>query len=646
MKPGITTFGLAGPLFALLMAVSYSPARAQGEAPPAAEDVPAVAADPAPSGVPAAAPATGPATTAAQAAQRAITTNPEVQAAWHAFLASEDEQQSARGGYLPRVDLGANAGFERHEIDRLNQDTNYNPAGVNLTITQLLYDGFATQSNVARLGRVKRQRYFDLLNAAESTTLDAVQAYEDVRRFQELVLLANNNVLRHRDVLGRIKERVRAGVGRSVDLEQATGRLALAESNLSIERSNLHDVSARYQRVVGEWPASKLEPGEFGKAELPASALSALEIAYNQHPALAAAVEEIRASNEQLRNRRSTYQPRLDLRLRGDYGDDIDRIEGNTTDTRAEVVLSYNLFNGFSDRATINQAGHLISVAEDRRETTCRNVRQTLRIAYNDRQRLDRQLEYLRIHKETTEKARAAYLDQFQIGQRTLLDLLDTENEYFEAQRANVNGIYDHSIASVRTLAGMGRIRQTVGIAREDEPSLDAVGGEDKDKGPICPAEGEVPLPELPTPPLDSDGDGVPDINDLCPDTPPGTPVDSAGCAKKQEVVLDGVTFAFDSAVLTQSSHRVLDNAARILRANPAVRTEVAGHTDNIGTAQYNQLLSQRRAASVVSYLLSQGVNQSQLTSKGYGLTQPKTSNATEAGRSINRRVEFRLLDP
>ncbi|MGQ0700490.1 MAG: TolC family outer membrane protein [Panacagrimonas sp.] len=620
---------------ALLLVGVCTPAWAQTAAP-----APAATTSAAPQPAPAAR-----ATTAAAAAQKAISTNPEVQAAWHAYLAADDEQKIAKGGFLPRVDLGASAGYENYDIDEQNRDTDFNPVGVNLTVTQLLYDGFATSSDVARLGRTKRERYFDLLNAAETASLDAVRAYEDVRRYRELVVLAEKNVSRHRSVLGRIREKVSAGVGRSVDQEQSTGRLALAESNLVIEKANLHDVSARYQRVVGEWPAATLAPAGHGSATLPANAAEALELAYSGHPALAAATENIRAGGEQLRNRKSLYHPRVDLRLRGEIGDDIDRIEGETTDARAEVVLNYNLFKGGSDKAAIAQAEDLISVSEYNRESTCREVRQNLRIAFNDHQRIQSQLNYLKVHKDTTDKSRTAYLDQFQIGQRTLLDLLDTENESFEAQRAFVNGNYDYSIASARTLAGMGKINQAIGITRSDLPKLDSLGGEEKDKGSPCPAEEEVPVEVTVVTPLDSDGDGVNDDNDLCPDTPPGTPVDSAGCALKQVVVLNGVNFEFDSAVLTKPSLAVLDNAARILRANPKVRAEVAGHTDNVGTRAYNDVLSQRRAASVMNYLNSQGAGVGQLTTRGYGFTQPKTSNATKEGRAINRRVEFRIQE-
>ena len=432
--------------------------------------------------------------------------------------------------------------------------------------------------------------------------------------------------------------------------------MALAESNYVIEQSNLHDVSARYQRIVGEWPASILTPSEHGAAPLPGNLVAALNVAYGEHPALAAAAEAIRASKEQLRNSRSRYQPRLDLRLRGDYGDDLDRVQGETTDTRAEVVLNYNLFSGGADKAAVSQAEHLISVAEDKQESTCREIRQNLRIAVNDHQRLKTQLVYLKTHKDTTDKARTAYLNQFQIGQRTLLDLLDTENEYFEAQRAYTNGNFDYSIASARTLTGMGKFRQAIGIARGSDPTLDSLGGKNSDASVSCPAQlpEEAPspmtyaVPEQPmTAPVvgDSDGDGVKDPDDLCPATPANTPVDGAGCARKEEGVLKGVTFAFNSTVLTEPSKVLLNNSARILVANPKVRAEVAGHTDNVGSPEYNVRLSQGRADSVMRHLLSQGVNADQLRARGYGLTQPKTSNETEAGRAINRRVEFRIFE-
>jgi OOP family OmpA-OmpF porin len=122
------------------------------------------------------------------------------------------------------------------------------------------------------------------------------------------------------------------------------------------------------------------------------------------------------------------------------------------------------------------------------------------------------------------------------------------------------------------------------------------------------------------------------------PEPPPPTPPPPA------DVILEGVTFATNSAVLTEASKPILDDAAKGLRQHPKLVVEVQGHTDSTGSPDYNLQLSQRRAESVREYLISQGVSPSQLTAKGYGQTQPIASNSTTAGRAQNRRVVMHVL--
>jgi outer membrane protein OmpA-like peptidoglycan-associated protein len=193
--------------------------------------------------------------------------------------------------------------------------------------------------------------------------------------------------------------------------------------------------------------------------------------------------------------------------------------------------------------------------------------------------------------------------------------------------------------------------------------------------------------------PGDSDGDGVLDGLDKCPNTPPGTRVNAFGCPPGESgapqkqgepqqqpppsakpnidpgrapgpppvrvppnpgpgatltapVVLHGVTFASGSARITPQSQPVLDSVARVLLANPSLRVEIAGHTDNSGTPAANQHLSQLRAEAVRTYLISHGVPFQWLTAKGYGATQPLTSATSPAARAQNRRVELRPQAP
>ncbi len=147
----------------------------------------------------------------------------------------------------------------------------------------------------------------------------------------------------------------------------------------------------------------------------------------------------------------------------------------------------------------------------------------------------------------------------------------------------------------------------------------------------------------------DTDADGVPDGRDQCPSTPNGQAVDENGCPKLFEgaarsVILQGVNFQTGKATLTDASKAILVDVAHSLAANPAVRVEVAGHTDNTGSRATNMRLSAQRADAVEQFLLQNGVSPAQISSKGYGPDKPIATNKTAAGRSQNRRVELNKI--
>ncbi|NNF51980.1 MAG: OmpA family protein [Gammaproteobacteria bacterium] len=144
---------------------------------------------------------------------------------------------------------------------------------------------------------------------------------------------------------------------------------------------------------------------------------------------------------------------------------------------------------------------------------------------------------------------------------------------------------------------------------------------------------------------LDSDGDGVANSKDKCPNTKAGVRVDVNGCVIKDVIKLPGVNFELNSARLTEGSIRVLDDAAATLKKHSDIKVEVAGHTDSTGDAGYNQSLSQRRAESVMRFLVTKGVDAGRLNAKGYGESKPIADNGTKDGRKMNRRVELRILD-
>lgn len=602
------------------------------------------------------------------AAQEAVLRNPEVLSRWHAFKAASENVAVIRGGYLPNVDLTAGVAVERQKTPVFPSDT-YDRNGVSLVLSQMLFDGFATKHELAKFNYFQRVRYNELLDASETTALEATRAYTDVLRYRKLHQLAQENYVRHRAVFEQIQSRVQAGVGRPVDLEQAGGRLALAESNLLTEATNLHDVSARFQRIVGYLPPEQMAELPSLEAGIPGSVALALRTAYAQHPALQAAQENILAAQSDARVRHAAFLPRVDLRARHDVGNNLDGVDGSHTLSNIELLLNYNLYNGGSDKAAERQYWEQVNVAKDLRDKTCRDVRQTLYIAHNDVKALQEQLNYLEQHQLSTEKARDAYRLQFNIGQRTLLDLLDTENELFEAKRAYQKALHDYQLAMGRTQAGMGSLLSAMGLQRLNTDGL-AKADEKAEFDPdtICPPEapvqtvidkdkvfaeamaaaGFVPPVAPPAPAVvkigDQDGDGVLDDKDECPDTPAGVKVDERGCPYKEIIELKGVHFEYNRATLRPDSYPILDKTAEVMQANPDVKVEIAGHTDYNNTYAYNLRLSEARAKTVKDYLVGKGVDPSRLQSKGYGEYDPIADNTTEEGQAMNRRVEMRVL--
>lgn len=408
--------------------------------------------------------------------QRAISTNPEVTAKLNAFRAAVDEVDVARGAYYPRVDLTAEANRTRDRIGSTSQSMT--STGVALSATQLLWDGFATMNQVDRLGHARLVRYFEFIETSEQVAQESVRAYADVQRSRRMVRLAEDNYVQHRHVTDQSQSRVRAGVGRGVDLEQAAARLALAESNLATETSNLHDVTERYRRIVGSLPPVDMPAASGLEKGLPTTSAALLEQTAKRSASVAAAVENFRAAQSQSREREGNlYQPRVEARVRAAAGSNLDGVPDQKRDTTAGLALNWNLFNGGSDKARVRQAANLLNQAADTRDKACRDARQTAAIAFHDVQKLTEQLNYLDRHVLSSEKVRDAYRQQFDIGQRTLLDLLNSENELYSARRAYTNAELDLVIAKARTHAAASSLVAALGLTRAGTANDDIAEG-------------------------------------------------------------------------------------------------------------------------------------------------------------------------
>ncbi len=565
--------------------------------------------------------------------EKTVTTNPEVQANFHTYKAALQEQKVVKGGYYPHADIISRFGsYERLTPNIGNTQTPNSQT--DLVLRQMLFDGFATPSEVNRLDHAARVRYYELQSSMQSIALETIGAYVDVRRFRQLQSYAESNYAVHKQLFDRIEQRVEAGIARRVDLEQANGRLALAEANLLTEMTNLQNVTARFQRLTSDLPPENLPPVKFLTEGLSSDANKSLELAYQKNPDLLSAIENIVATQQEVRGRKGRYFPRVDLQARKNLDVSSDERNSSLAADMVELTATFNLFNGFSDQAGIAQSAENLNRSYDLRDKACVDTRQTVAIAYNDVVSLSEQLTYRNQHQISIEKAREAYHKQFDIGQRTLLDLLDTENEYFQARRTYTNTESDLHTAYARTYAGEGNLLAKLEVVRGDLPDL---GKADYNENyAIC----QAAAPEMVTI----------DKASIVANAEPLSVANQKMLSNKEpekvvlaDKVIPDVQFETNSAVIKTESFPVLDNAYKTLVDWGQSGVEVAGHTDKRKTssAEYNQQLSERRAQAVSDYLIKKGIDTNRMTVKGYGFSMPIAENDPETGNAENRRVEL-----
>lgn len=570
-----------------------------------------------------------------EAITQGVMISPRVNADWYNFAASGDAEQVARGGYYPSVDLASRIGREDRNTPLIDIG-DYEFDATQFSITQMLFDGFATRDEVARLGYKKLSQYFDFKRASEEVALEVAVTYLDTVKYQRLVIFAKDNLRVHRAIHDQIAERAGGGVSQGVDLDQAVARVGLAETNLVTEVANLNDVLIRFQRLVGDYPGANLALPSVPENQIPELRGAALDIAYQRSYVINAAIENLRAAQEALNLTNAPMMPRFDLRYRNEVAHNTDGItEGNGRfDTEAvELVMTYNLFRGGADSARKREYHNLYNAAIEERKQACLNVRQEISNDFNQLAALREQVVLTEVSRKAQDSTRKAYRDQFDRGQRSLLDLLNSQNDYFDAERANVSAIVDQVAAQASTLANMGLLLASLevdGLNAEKAAAMDldlTRDPNDENTQALCPAEPAAPPPS----------DVVAELSD---GSDRYRPLVGGGVALEVDV-----QFESNSSVITSAYDSELGVVAQTLKDNSDALAVVEGHTDSIGDPKYNLWLSARRAEAVRQLLIDQyGVSPVQISAVGRGEESPVANNRTADGRRLNRRVEL-LMD-
>ena len=404
-----------------------------------------------------------------QAMQQALDVHPEIQAGVNSRLAADYQLKAAKGGYLPKVDLlagygregtdspGSRAGSPRNDWETLNRSES------SLRLSQMVFDGFATSSEVGRQQANVNSRAYSLLGSSERTGLTVAQVYLDVLTRRECVRLAEDNLSNHERVYDQIKLRTQRGVGSRADLDQAEARLAQARNNLITEQTNLADAQTNYLSAVGQLPDQLERPAPF-MALLPANLDEARRQMLENSPILRSAESDIVAAEKQYEAAKSTFYPRFDAELGRTADNNLDGTEGHNNEWQAMLRMRFNLFAGGSNKADLESKSYQSNQALDIRNNALRVLNEELGLAWNALENANAQVPIAQQYVDYSTSVRTAYQKQFSLGERTLLDLLDSENELFTASRRLAEIKNTQLFTQYRIKATMGELLKSQGV--------------------------------------------------------------------------------------------------------------------------------------------------------------------------------------
>ncbi len=398
-----------------------------------------------------------------QTIAESIANNPVVKQSLKSYEAVIQEVEQAKGGYYPRIDATLGTGYEWTKIQG-NEDEELNRREARLNLNQMLFDGGFTTSEVERQEARMRSAAANLRDVSEDYVLEAGRAYLELLRREQLLNSSNETLYNHVRIFEQIKRRSESGMGSLSAIQQAESRLALAEINALAAENNLLDSQTNYERIIGERPAETLEPVDAIIAPLPPSLEEAQLLTTQNNPVMAVAQADIEAAIAQREAAKSNMYPRLDLEVERRWDDNLDGNPGPSEDLTAMLRLRYNLYNGGADQARVRRSEHQLGEAQAIQRDAMRQSRQSLELSWNAYEILSRQLDFLSERVMANEQTRDAYQKQFDIGQRTLLDLLDTENELFSSRNQLVEAQIDHQVAQMRVLNSSGGLLDALGI--------------------------------------------------------------------------------------------------------------------------------------------------------------------------------------
>jgi adhesin transport system outer membrane protein len=393
------------------------------------------------------------------AIDQAVRTNPGVGEAAANRRATEAELRQNQSTLLPQVRLEARAGPELFNQSILPPPGNghwLHGSEGSVVVRQLLFDGFATINQIWRQAARVDAAAARVLERTELIALDAVEAYVDVTRYTRLLSLAQVNLDSHRKIMSNVQARFSGGRAGEGDNQLVRERVSAAEAVYADFRLSLENARAKYRKTIGLEPYALRFPSRL--ANLPKTKDESLAIALQFNPTIRAADADKEAAKYGFRATAGAFMPTVTLEGRAKSGHDSDGILGDRRDESGKLVLSWDIFRGGQDSWARYEASERWAEQSARHARLQREAFEALDKAWAARTVTSDRAAALARQVGAAQKVIDSYTKEYEIGQRTLIDVLDSNNQYFNAQVSLISVRGVAVFADYQLLAAMGQM--------------------------------------------------------------------------------------------------------------------------------------------------------------------------------------------
>ncbi|PPD16088.1 MAG: hypothetical protein CTY25_03700 [Methylobacterium sp.] len=406
------------------------------------------------------------------AIREAVSSNPAIGEATANRRATDFELRQTQGQLLPQIRIQGDIGPERQRqfdspVASLRSSTFDVGRQGNVTVRQLIFDGFQTANETWRqVARIDAASW-RVKERSELVGLDTVQSYTDILRLQEMIGQANRNIAVHRKLFSDVQVRFAGGRAGRGDLDQVQERVLAAEAARAELQARLGEAVALFRRSVGREPKQLVWPAR--PRGVPASRQVALSQAIQNNPTLRAAGADTNAAEAQREASRGTNVPTITFEGRAAYGKNTQNYNGRYDDYSAKLSASWLIYSGGTDTARQNELAERVGEQQMRFSLLQRQTLESIDRAIAARASLDERIRALSGQVGATERVVSAYRSEYELGQRTLLDLLNAEQTRYNAAVGLINARGLVILADYQLLAATGSLLANVGVKLPSE---------------------------------------------------------------------------------------------------------------------------------------------------------------------------------